>query len=259
MRKLLAVTQKELYSYFVSPIAYVVLTVYMVLAGWFFFNLLTQFNRMLQIYQAYRRPDIAMQLNLNDAVMFPLFHNMSIILVFVIPLVTMRLFAEEKKGRTDELLHTAPLTVGQIVWGKFLGSLVFLLVMVGLTFIYPAILFLYGNPAPELGSILTGYVGLFLLGLSFVGIGSFISTLTENQIIASVVTLVVSLMLYVIGWASQTVGSTAGKILSFLSLSERYGDFSKGLIEIHHLVFFLSFTYCFIFLTKRSVESLRWR
>ena len=134
------VAGKDLRALFVSPIAYVVLTGYVVLSGWFFFNLLVQFNRMISMYEMMRRPDIASQLNLNDMVMLPLLYNMTIVLLLMVPLITMRLFSEEKKLKTDELLLTSPVSVNSIVLGKYLAALVFLDVMLALTLVYPAIL-----------------------------------------------------------------------------------------------------------------------
>jgi ABC-2 type transport system permease protein len=250
---------RELRSLFVSPIAYVVLTGFVVLAGWFFFNLLVQFNRMISMYEMMRRPDIATQLNLNELVMLPLLYNMTIVLMLMVPLITMRLFAEEKKLKTDELLLTSPISVNSIVLGKYLASLVFLFVMLVLTMVYPGILFQYGQPAPELGSIVAGYIGLFLLGASFMAVGLFASSLTENQIVAAVVCFVTLLLFFVIGWPAENVGATAGKVLEYLSLIDHFTDFSKGLLDTQHVVYFVTFSLFALFLTKRSIESTRWR
>jgi ABC-2 type transport system permease protein len=253
------VSGRELRSYFVSPVAYVVLTGYVVLSGWFFFNLLVQFNRILSMYEMLRRPDIATQMNLNEMVMTPLLYNMTIVLLIMIPLITMRLFAEEKKLKTDELLLTSPISVNAIVTGKYLASLAFFVTILLLTGIYPWILFHYGSPSPELGSILSGYLGLFLLGASFIAVGLFASSITENQMVAAVICFVTLLLFFVIGWPAETVGSTGGKVLQYLSLVEHFTALSKGLIETRDLVFFLSFILFALFLTKRSIESFRWR
>jgi ABC-2 type transport system permease protein len=250
---------RELRSYFVSPIAYVVLTGYMVLSGWFFFNLLMQFNRMINMYEMFRRQDIVMQMNLNEMVMTPLLYNMTIVLLLMIPLITMRLFSEEKKLKTEELLLTSPVSVNAIVLGKYLSSLVFLVIMLALTGVYPWILFRYGSPMPELGSILTGYLGMLLLGAAFISVGLFASSLTENQIVAAVICFVSLLLFFVIGWPAESVGATAGKVLEYLSLIGHFTDFSKGLVESRHVVYFLTFILFALFLTKRSIESMRWR
>jgi ABC-2 type transport system permease protein len=131
--------------------------------------------------------------------------------------------------------------------------------MLVLTAVYPLILFRYGSPAPEFGSILSGYLGLFFLGASFLSVGIFSSSLTENQIVAAVICFVALLLFFVIGWPSESLGEGGGKILDYLSLIEHFTDFSKGLIESKHVVYFLTFIIFALFLTKRSVESLKWR
>jgi len=254
-----AIAGKEMRSYFVSPVAYVVLTGYMVLSGWFFFNLLVQFNRLMNMYQMFRRQDLATQMNLNEMVMTPLLYNMTIVLLLMIPLMTMRLFSEEKKLKTDELLLTSPISINVLVLGKYLSSVIFLAIILALTGIYPWILFHYGSPAPELGSILSGYLGLFLLGAAFLSVGLFTSSLTENQIVAAVICFVILLLFFIIGWPAGSVGPTVGSVLEYLSLVEHFTDFSKGLLESRHFVYFFSFILFALFLTKRSVESQRWR
>jgi len=258
MRNITAIIGKELKSYFVSPVAYVVMAGFIVPAGWFFFNLLAQFNRMLTMYQAFRRPDILQQFNLNDMVMTPFLYNLTIVLMFIIPLITMRLFAEERKLGTEELLLTLPLRTSEVVIGKFAASFIFYLIILALTAIYPILLFAFGNP--EAGPILVGYLGLFLLGTSFIAVGIFASSLTENQIVAYVVSFVAILMFFIIGWPAQTVGaSTLGEVLSYLSLVEHFTDFSKGLIDTKHIAYYITFILFCLFLTKRSFESLKWR
>jgi ABC-2 type transport system permease protein len=253
------VAGKDLRALFVSPIAYVVLTGYVVLSGWFFFNLLMQFNRTISMYEVMRRPEIASMLNLNELVMIPLLYNMTIVLLLMVPLITMRLFSEEKKLRTDELLLTSPISVNSLVLGKYLAAVVFLDVMLVLTLIYPAILFHYGQPVPELGPIVAGYIGLFLLGAAFMAVGVFTSSLTENQIVAAVICFVTLLLFFVIGWPGETAGPILGKVLQYLSLIDHFTDFSKGLLDGQHVVFFVTFILFALFLTKRAIESSRWR
>ena len=257
MRNALTIAGKELRSYFVSPIAYVVLTGFLLLGGWFFFNLLARFNFLLSIYSAMRNPEAQMRLNLNEFVISPLLHNLSVVLVILIPVITMRSFAEEKRSGTHELLMTSPLSITEIVAGKFLGTFAFLLVMIGLTAVYPAILLLYGNP--EVGILASGYLGLLLLAVAFATVGLLTSSLTENQIIAAVSCLVVLLLLYVIAWPADTAGSVLGAVLKYLSLTEHFGELVKGVIDTKDLVYFLSVIILALFLTQRSVESVRWR
>ena len=257
MRNALTIAGKELRSYFVSPIGYVVLTGFLLLAGWFFFNLLARFNFLLSIYSAMRNPEAQTRLNLNDFVIAPLLHNLSVVLVILVPVITMRSFAEEKRTGTYELLLTSPLSIVDIVAGKFLGAFGFLLVMIGLTAIYPLILLLYGNP--EMGIIVCGYLALLLLATAFVTVGLLTSSLTENQIIAAVSCLVVLLLLYVIAWPAETAGAGLGAVLKYLSLTEHFSEMVKGVIDTKDLVYFGSVIVLSLFLTHRSVESVRWR
>ena len=257
MRNILAIAAKDLRSQFVSPIAYVVLTGFLLLGGWFFFNLLARFNFLLNLYLSFRNPEAMDRLNLNDFVIAPLLHNLSVILVILVPVITMRSFAEEKRSGTYELLMTSPLSVTEIVLGKFLGAFAFVFIMLLLTGIYPLILVLYGNP--ESGVILSGFLGLLLLATAFVSVGLLTSSLTENQIIAAVSCLVVLLLLYVISWPADTAGDTLGAVLKYASLTEHFSEMVKGVIDTRDLAYFGSVIVLALFLTQRSVESLRWR
>jgi ABC-2 type transport system permease protein len=255
VRKIVAVLEKELEAYFVSPIAYTVMTVFLLLSGFFFYNILSYFNFQSLQYSQY--PYALEQLNLNEMVMRPLFHNMAIIILLMTPLLTMRLFAEEKRSGTIELLMTSPLTHWQVTLGKYGASLIVYALMLGATFLYTAILVLFGEP--DLGPILSGYLGLFLMGACFLSIGLLASSITENQIVAAVISFGALLLFYVIGWLSSSVGVTLGKVLSHLSLVEHLDDFVKGVIDTKDIVFYLSCILIGIFLTVRSVESSRWR
>ncbi|MGH7820734.1 MAG: ABC transporter permease subunit, partial [Candidatus Binatia bacterium] len=182
---------------------------------------------------------------------------LSVVLVILVPVITMRSFAEEKRTGTFELLLTSPLRIGEIVAGKFLGALVFLTVMLGLTAIYPILMITYGDP--EIGVILSGYLGLFLLATSFLSVGLLTSSVTENQIIAAVSCLVALLLLYVIAWPAETATPTLGAVLRYLSLTEHYSELVKGVVASKDVIYFLSVVVVALFLTHRSVESLRWR
>ena len=259
MKNAFTIAARELRSYFVSPIAYVVLTGFLLLGGWFFYNLLARFTYLITVYSGMQGPQAVERMNLNDYVIAPLLHNLSIVLVILVPVMTMRTFAEEKRSGTFELLFTSPLRVGEIVAGKFLGAFVFLLLMIALTAIYPLILVTYGNPGPEVKVMLAGYLGLLLLGTSFVSIGLFTSSVTENQIISAVSCLVALLGLYVIGWPAETANPALGSVLRHLSVVEHFGELVKGVIATKDLVYFVSVVAVALFLTHRSVESLRWR
>lgn len=257
MKNIVAIASKELRSYFVSPIAYVVLTGFLLLGGWFFFNLLARFNFLLSVYSAMQNPEAMTRLNLNEFVIAPLLHNLSVVLVILVPMITMRSFAEERRAGTYELLLTSPLTITEIVLGKFFGAFAFMLVMIGLTGIYPLLLAIYGNP--EVGVMMSGYLGLMLIATAFVSVGLLTSSVTENQIIAAVSCLVVLLLLYVISWPADTAGDTLGGVLKYVSLTEHFSEMVKGVIDTKDLVYFGSVIVLALFLTQRSVESVRWR
>jgi ABC-2 type transport system permease protein len=258
MRNVFTIVGKELRSYFVSPVAYVVLTGFLLLGGWFFFNLLSRFNLLLGLYtQMQQGAEAANRLNLNDYVVAPLMHNLAIVLVILVPMITMRAYAEEKKGGTYELLLTSPVRTGEIVLGKFLASFLFICIMIGLTGVYPAILLKFGNP--EGGVIIAGYLGLILLATVFVAVGLLTSSLTENQIIAAVSGLVATLLLYIISWPAETAGDILGPFLRYLSVTEHFAEMVRGIIDTRALVYFFSLIGLALFLTQRSVESLRWR
>lgn len=255
MRNIFTIAGKELRSLFVSPIAYVVLTGFLLLGGWFFFNLLFRFTYLMTLYTGMQNDAGLAALNLNEYVMAPLLGNLTIVLVIMIPLITMRAFAEEKKSGTYELLLTSPLAVGEIVLGKLFGLLAFVFFMILLTGIYPAILLYYGNP--ELGPLAAGYLGLFFLGAVFVSVGLLTSALTENQIVAAVACFVALLLLYVISWPAETAGVGMGGVLKYLSVVDHFSEMVKGLVDSGDLVYFLSLMILSLFLTHRAVEASR--
>ena len=257
MKNALSIAGREIRAYFVSPVAYVVMTGFLLLSGWFFFSLLARFNYHLQLYTSFQNPQALERLNLNELVIAPLLHNLSVVLIILIPVITMRTFAEERRLGTFELLLTSPVGIGEIVAGKFLGAFAFLSATLGMTAIYPLITVFYGDP--EIGMILSGYLGLFLLATSFLSIGLLTSSLTENQTIAAVSCLVTLLLLYVLAWPADTAGETLGAILRHLSITDHYAELVKGVIDTRNLAYFVSLIFVSLFLTHRSVESLRWR
>ena len=256
MRNVAAVAWRDIRSVFTSPIAYVVLTGFELLAGWFFFNLLAQFNRMVAVYSSLQGYDTTW-LNLNDAVLAPLLQNLSIVLLIVVPMLTMRSFAEERSSGTYELLFTSPVRIGEIVIGKFLAGIFMITLMIGLTLLFPAILLMYGNP--ETGLIISGYLGLYALAVAFVAVGNFTSALTSNQIIAAVSSLVLLLLMFVVNWPADGSGETLKAILLYLSVAEHFRVLVRGVVDSKDLVYFVSLTATFLFLTHRAVESARWK
>jgi ABC-2 type transport system permease protein len=255
MTNIWSLTKKELRSYFSSPVAYVVLFAYTLIFGYFFYNLVMWFN--LQAMQMAQNPYYAQQINVNEMVFSPLFHNMVLILILLTPLLTMRLLAEEKRNGTDELLYTSPLTVGQIVLGKYLASLIMLAVMLGLTAGLSLFAFAFGNP--ELAPWLTGYLGLFLLGAAALAIGLFFSALTENQIVAAILTFLTLLLFLILNWLSQ-IGSGAWQgVVGYLSFSQHFEDMAKGILDLKDAVYFLSLSVFGLFLAHSALQSRRWR
>lgn len=255
MRRAWAVYKRELSAYYVSPIAYVVTAVFLAICGYFFYSL-TAFFHMVS-FQAAQNPMMAGRLNPTEGIIRPLFSNAGVISLFVVPLITMRLFAEEKKQGTIELLFTYPVTDLQALTGKFGAAFTVYAAMLGATVAFPTFLALVTDL--ETGPLLAGYLGLALLGAAFIAIGCLASSMTENQIIAAVVTFGLLLLLWVIGWSADVANGALGKLLAYLSLIEHLEGFSKGVIETKSVVYYLSVTVAGLFLTLRVLESKRWR
>ncbi|MBN1561261.1 ABC transporter permease [candidate division KSB1 bacterium] len=259
MRNFLAIYQREVKSYFSSPIAYVVIGLFLILAGIFFYLIISNFMQMCMrvdmMAQQYRMAP--QKMNVNLMAIRPIMHNLSLFALFFLPLVTMRLYSDEKRTGTIELLMTSPVTNLQAILGKFFAAATLYLVMLGGTFLYIIFLFLYGNP--EVGPIFTAYLGLLLLGLCYIAFGVFFSTLTDNQIIAAVSTFVFILFFWAIGWVSGFVSPSLGETLSSFSLIEHFDDFAKGVLDTKHIVYYISFIFMGLFLSFVSIESTRWR
>jgi ABC-2 type transport system permease protein len=249
------VFKKELRIYFVSPMAYVVLFVFLLISGYFFYSIVAFFN--LISLQSAMNPAFARGVNVTEGVIRPLFSNLSVILLFLAPMITMRLFAEEKKSGTIELLLTYPVRDGAVLAGKYAAAMALYAVMLGLTFLYPAILAFMTRL--EWGPLLTGYLGLLMIGGTFLAVGVLVSSLTENQIVAGFGTFGILLVFWVLGWSADLAGPGWGKVLSHISLLEHYESFSKGVIDTKDVIYYLNFTIFCLFLTLRSLESKRWR
>jgi ABC-2 type transport system permease protein len=257
MRNAFTIAGREVRSYFSSPTAYVLLAAFLALAGYFFWALLSAFNQALQIYSMMRQPEMLQRFNLNEMVIRPMLHNMSVLLIFIVPAITMRMFPEEKRAGTYELLLTAPVRVGEIVLGKFLGGLVLVLLMIGLSGFFGLLLVVYGNP--EVPMMLIGYLGLLMLAIVFLAVGTLISSFTDNVVVAYVGTLFALMVLYTIGWVGESVSGPWASIIKYLSVTEHFTEISKGVIDTKDLVYFGTLLLVSLFLTYRSVESVRWR
>ena len=253
MNNVLAIAHKELKSYFSTPIAYIVIGFFALLFGYFFYVMLVIFNQQsLQLGGAEGG-----SVDINQQLIRPLFLNASVILLFVLPLVTMRTYSEEKRSGTIELLLTSPVTDVEIILGKFLGALTLYAAMLAITVIHVGLLFSYGNP--EWKVVVMGYLGLLLMGGCFISVGLLISSLTKNQIVSGMVTFAVFLLLWVINWPASFVGPQTQSILNYLSITDHFDDFTKGILDTKHLVYYFSVMAFGLFLTARSVDTERWK
>jgi ABC-2 type transport system permease protein len=254
VRNALAIANKEFRSYFASPIAYILIGLFSLLFGYFFYVFLMVFVRQSEQMMQFGGGGGA---NVNQMMIRGLFQNTAVIILFVMPMITMRTYSEEKRSGTIELLLTSPLTDLEIIVGKFLGALALYAAMLIVTMLYMAILFRIGNP--EWRPIVAGYLGLLLMGGCFLSAGLFISSLTKNQIVAGFLTFATFLMLWIINWMGESSGPTTRDVLNYLSITEHLDDFSRGIIDTKHVVYYLSFITFGLFLTAKSVDSERWR
>jgi ABC-2 type transport system permease protein len=238
MLNMIAIMRKELRAYFVSPIAYVVIAAFLVMAGVFFAILLTA-----PVGQA-------------EASLGIVFGNVSVVLLIVAPALTMRLLAEEQRSGTVELLLTSPVQDWEVVLGKYFASVILYLVPVALTLIYAVILKHYGNP--DMGPIAGGYVGLVLLGSAFLAVGVLASSLTQNQVVSAVVSVAILLGLWLTGAFSGSARPPVSDVLSYLSIITHYNDFSTGVIDTKDVVYYLSVIAVSLFLSVRVLETRRW-
>ena len=258
MRNILAIVERELRSYFNSPIAYVVLTIFLLLSGIFFRLYLAGVMQMAMIAQMQAQQVGPRPIDMPGEISRGLLQTLSVILLFLMPMLTMGLFSEEKKRGTIELLLTAPLTDLQVVLGKFFAGMAFFTILLLSTWIPNGLLYMFSSPASK--PLLIAYLGLFLYGLAIIAIGLFISTLTENQIIAGIVTFGTLMVLWMVDVVAQNAESpTTRGVLSYFSILGHLEDFSKGVLSSSNVIFYVSLTLMALFLTYRSIDSLRWR
>jgi ABC-2 type transport system permease protein len=196
-------------------------------------------------------------MSINDRVMVPVMQNVAVIALFLIPLIAMRLFAEEKRQGTIELLVTSPVRDLEVIIGKWLSAVIMYAALLALVFADFIFLFVYGTP--DWKPVALGFLGLLLQGASILSLCTFISTLTKNQIVAAAVGFALSLLLFVLSWATAFESSGVAQVLSYLSIVSHYESFSRGVMDSKDFVFYLSMIFLGLFLTARSLESLRWR
>jgi gliding motility-associated transport system permease protein len=255
MRGILAVFKKEIIITFSSPIFYAATFIFLVVSGYFFYTNAIMYT--IRSFQAGQNPFLAQSLNLSDFVVKPFFGDIAIVLLFMLPLLTMRSYAEEKKMGTIELLFTYPISDQAALAGKFAASVFTLLIMLVGTLLPLILLETFAHL--DWGLIVCGYIGILLLGASFIALGIFTSSLTENQIIAAVLSFGVFLLLWVIGWAKSFAGPPLGPILEHLSIVVHLDGLVKGLIDSRDLVFYLVFIFFWLFVTLRFLNTRFWR
>ena len=236
MTNVWAVSVRELRSYFLSPLAYVVIALFLALSGYLFALILA---------------------NGREASLRGLVQNISVLYLFIVPAISMRLLAEEQRTGTVELLLTNPVQEWEIVTGKFLASVMLVLVMLGLTLLFPLFLFIYGNP--DRGPIITGYVGIFLQAAAFLSIGLWASSLTQNQIVAAIVSFALLLILWLSENLGQFLGGTIGSIISYTSVITHFQSFPQGVIQSNDVIYYLSLVLAGIVLSTLSLQSRRYR
>ncbi len=256
MGQVMAIFGKEMRSYFGSPIAYVMAGVFLLFSGFVFRNQVLEFHDMSVFLQLAEREE-KIQLNVNTDVVEPFFEFQTFIWMIVIPMLTMRLYAEEKRGGTYELLMTSPITSGQILMGKFLACYALYLLIELMAFGYIGVLATHAQL--DWGPIFSGALAVVLLGATFISVGILASSLTENQIIAAVLSFFLLILLWIIDWAARFSDDLFFVILKFLSLLEHTRDMIRGVVDTHDVVFFVSAVAFFLFVTHTVLESRRWR
>jgi ABC-2 type transport system permease protein len=260
MKGLYAVYRKEMGHYFVSPVAYIVVGVFLVLTG-YFFN-----QRMIQIVQEAMQSDITTSqfgtpqvLDVPSIVLRNFFSILSTLLLFLTPMLTMGVYSEERRRGTMELLMTSPVTDTEIVLGKFFASLTLLTIMLLPTAIYFVFMFVHTDPSASWRTLPCAYLGALLLGGMLLALGSFFSSLTESQLIAAILSFGAILVLWVVDLSAPGQNSALAASLRYLAFYHHYDDFTRGVIDTSDVTFYLSYIVLGVFLTVRSVDSLRWR
>ncbi|MCE9668244.1 ABC transporter permease [Myxococcus stipitatus] len=265
MRTALAIARKELSLYFTTPWAYVVFTAMMALSAFFFAALLESFQQVQEMAReatwARMPPDYDSYRNLTEGVVVQLWGSVIIITLFVAPFLSMRLFAEEKRNKTYELLMTSPVRPLEVVVGKYLGGLGIITATLGLTLLFPALLSLFGHAdtgaALEWPTVLTGYVGVLLWGATCMAVGLFISALTESQMLAALLTFAVLLPWMLLTSVAQATSEPLRSVLTYVSFDAQLQNLLKGVVEVQSFVFFASVIAFSLLLTHRAVEVQR--
>ncbi|HUP04725.1 MAG TPA: ABC transporter permease subunit [Bryobacteraceae bacterium] len=253
MTNALLICRKELRSYFASPIAYAVMAIFALIFGWTFFNASRDFVRFTLL----QSQEGGGPISVNDQIIRPLLGFAGTIGLFLIPMITMRVFAEEKRTGTIELLLTSPVSDLEVIVGKWLGALTLYACVLGMSMLNLGLLFLWGKP--DLKPTLVGYLGLLLQGGCLLALGTLISTMTKNQIIAGIATFFMALLLWLLSWFTAFDNTVTSQVVNYMSIVTHFENFGKGVLDSKDVIFYLSLTFLCLFLTARSLESLRWR
>jgi len=257
MRGIYIIAKRELYSLLVSPLCYVVLGIFALLFGLLFVSSISNFDAYLQQAeiraQLQQNPDILAAVNLNERVIFNLIGNTYLLLIFSIPLLSMRFFSEEKLRSTYELLMTSPISTWEIILGKFKAAAVLLLLILSTHFIFLTVMFQYGNP--EWGPVLSGYLGLFLAGLSLFAIGIFASSLTKSAIVAMFVTFGINTLMVILPLFAAIAPTNLGRAIEAAAMGMHFEMFSQGVIQVSSLVYFMTLIVLFLGGTNIAVRS----
>jgi ABC-2 type transport system permease protein len=260
MRSIYAVYRKEMGNHFVSPIAYVVVGVFLILSAFFFNRILAVFiQESFQMEMQSMRFGMPPEMDVPGQVMRSFFGLVSSLILFITPMLTMGVYAEERKRGTMELLLTSPITELDIVLGKFFASLSLFAIMLLPTASYLVFMYFRSEPTPPWRLLLAGYGGILLLGGALLALGSFISSLTENQLISAVLTFAAFLILWVLDFGGRGTDSVLTQVLQYLSVIRHYDDFTRGIVDTSGVIYYFSVIVLFIFLTVRSLDSTRWR
>jgi len=255
MKGTLVVFRKEIYSIFASPIFYAASFIFFVVAGYFFYSNTLYFS--ILSFQATRDPFLSEKLNLTSMVATPFFGDLSTILLLMLPLITMRLYSEERKTGTIELLFTYPLSDVGTLLGKYLATLLVLVIMVAGTLPYMGLLESFASL--DWGVVFSGYLGVFLLGAGFIALGIFTSCLTENQIVAAVLSFGALLLFWGLVWARSYLGPVAGHAVELISIVTHLEPFTKGLVNTKDIVYYVVFVFFWLFMTVRFLKLRYWR
>lgn len=264
MRNTLAIAGKEARVYLTTWTSYILFGAFMLITAFFFQRLVIEFQFRSMQYMQMQAPNVLDQMNLTDWVMGPLFLNITVFFLFMLPIMTMRLIAEERRSKTLELLMTAPVRPIQIVLGKYLAALAMMTIMLALTLVFPLLLSVYGDgsggtSAVDWSTVLTSYLGMFLLGASFVAVGLFASSVTDSQIVAVIVGFASLLMFYVIGLAARGQEGFWQPLFEHLAITSHLEGFVRGMVRFSDVAYYVSISFVGLFLTHRVVEAQRWR